>query len=339
MASSVLNSASVGSDVVTASRSALEAGDFEQYRRELTGYCYRMLGSSPDAEDAVQETLLRAWRAADRFEGRSSVRSWLFRIATNVCFDEHRGSKRRIRPMDLGPSSPPDESHLGLFQTELPWVSPIADDRVLPGHADPAEVAASRDSIRLAFVTALQKLPAKQRAVLILCEVLKWRATEVAELLDTSVAAVNSSLQRARATLASVSEDSPAPALDADQAELLAHYVDAFERYDIDRLVTLLHEDAIMSMPPFAMWISGAADIATWMVQPGPMACKDSRLIPVHANGCPAFAQYKPDPAGGYSPWALQVLEISDGRIGGFHFFLDTKPIFPLFDLPAHLQG
>ncbi len=313
--------------------------DFEQHRRELTGYCYRMLGSSPDAEDAVQETLLRAWRAADRFEGRSSVRSWLFRIATNVCFDQHRASQRRIRPMDLGPASPPDESYLGPLRPELPWVSPIADERVLPAHADPAEVAASRDSIRLAFVTALQQLPAKQRAVLILCEVLKWQATEVAELLDTSVAAVNSALQRARGSLAAASADSPPPPLDPDQAELLARYVDAFERYDIDRLVTLLHDDAVMSMPPFDMWLTGAADIGTWMVQPGPSACKDSRLIALHANGCPAFAQYKPDPAGGRSPWALQVLEISDGRIGGFHFFLDTKPIFPLFGLPDHLPA
>jgi RNA polymerase sigma-70 factor (ECF subfamily) len=326
---------------VTANRAEPGAPDFElefePYRRELTGYCYRMLGSGSDAEDAVQETLLRAWRAADRFEGRSSVRSWLFRIATNVCFDEHRSSRRRIRPMDLGPASPPDESHLGGLRTDLPWVSPIADDRVLPAHTDPAEVAAHRDTIRLAFVTALQNLPAKQRAVLILSEVLKWRATEVAELLDTSVPAVNSALQRARAGLAAASEAPPAPPLDPDQAELLARYVDAFERYDIDRLVTLLHDDAVMSMPPFPMWVAGAADIGAFMVQPGPMGCKDSRLIPVHANGCPAFAQYKPDPAGGRSPWALQVLEISNGRIGGFHCFLDTRSIFPLFGLPSHL--
>jgi RNA polymerase sigma-70 factor (ECF subfamily) len=339
MAMSVLDPVPVGSDAVTVSRAALQAEDFEQYRRELTGYCYRMLGSSPDAEDAVQETLLRAWRAADRFEGRSSVRSWLFRIATNVCFDQHRGAQRRIRPMDLGPASPPDEAHLGPLRPELPWVSPVADDRVLPDHADAAEVVANREAIRLAFVTALQQLPARQRAALILCEVLKWRATEVAELLDTTVAAVNSALQRARVSLATASADSPSPPLDPDQAELLARYVDAFERYDIDRLVTLLHDDAIMSMPPFAMWLQSAADIGRWMVQPGPMACKGSRLIPVHANGCPAFGQYRVDPAGGYTPWSLQVLEISGGRVSAFHFFLDTQRIFPLFGLPDHLPA
>jgi RNA polymerase sigma-70 factor (ECF subfamily) len=339
MATSVVDPAPVRSDPMTVSGTALRAEDLEPYRRELTGYCYRMLGSGPDAEDAVQETMLRAWRAADQFEGRASVRSWLFRIATNVCFDQHRGSQRRIQPMDLGPASAPDESHLGPLRPELPWVSPVADDRVLPTNADPADVAAGRESIRLAFITALQQLPAKQRAALILCEVLKWRATEVAELLDTSVPAVNSALQRARASLASVSAEAPAPPLDPDQAELLARYLDAFERYDIDRLVTLLHDDAVMSMPPFGMWLQGAADIGHWMVQPGPMACKGSRLIRTHANGCPAFGQYKIDPAGGHAPWALQVVEISGGRIVEFHFFLDTGPLFPLFGLPAHLPA
>jgi RNA polymerase sigma-70 factor (ECF subfamily) len=338
MAISAPDLASVGSLPVTVSDTALEVEDLERYRRELTGYCYRMLGSSADAEDAVQETLLRAWRAADRFEGRSSVRSWLFRIATNVCLDEHRGSRRRVRPMDLGPASPPDEAHLGPLRPELPWVSPIADERVLPAHADPAEVAASRESIRLAFVTALQQLPAKQRAALILCEVLKWRATEAAELLETTVPAVNSALQRARVSLAASSE-SPAPPLDPDQAELLARYVDAFERYDIERLVTLLHDDAIMSMPPFNMWLQGSGHIGRWMVLPGPMGCKGSRLIAVHANGCPAFGQYRVDPAGGHQPWALQVLEFSGGRISGFHFFLDNGPLFKLFGLPAHLPA
>ncbi|HWB67148.1 MAG TPA: sigma-70 family RNA polymerase sigma factor [Mycobacteriales bacterium] len=312
----------------------------EQYRRELTGYCYRMLGSGSEAEDAVQETMLRAWRAADGFEGRSSVRSWLYRIATNVCVDMHRGVQRRARPMELGPSSPPDESHLGAMLPEATWVSPIADERVIPDNADPAEIAIARDSIRLAFVAALQHLPAKQRATLILCEVLRWQATEVAELLDTTVAAVNSALQRARATLASAGLDSTPLDVPAEQAELLQRYVDAFERYDIEQLVTLLHDDAIQSMPPFAMWIQGAENIGRWMVEPGPSACRGSRLVATWANGCPAFAQYRRDPeTGGYKPWALQVLEIRDGRIANFTFFLDTERVFPQFGLPDQLAA
>ena len=315
--------AAVKSRVVAVSP-ALAPDALEQYRRELTGYCYRMLGSSFEAEDAVQEAMVRAWRAADTFEERSSARSWLYRIATNVCLDMLRGRKRRARPMELGPSSPPDAAFLGGMLPEHAWVSPIADDRVLPEGADPAEVALTRDSIRLAFVTALQHLPARQRAVLILCEVLRWQATEVAELLDTSVPAVNSALQRARATLASVRSDDRAPVIDADQRELLARYVDAFERYDISRLVTLLHDDAIQSMPPYAMWMRGAATIGAWMVGPG-CGCRGSRLLPTNANGCPAFGQYRPDPEGGHAPWALQVLEISGDRISGFHAFLETE--------------
>ena len=217
------------------------------------------------------------------------------------------------------------------------WVSPIADERILPVDADPAEIVEARDTIRLAFVTALQHLPPKQRAALILCEVLRFQATEVAELLGTTVPAVNSALQRARATLAAVPADQRAEGVPADHAELLNRYVDAFERYDMSALVGLLHEDALQSMPPFAMWVRGAADITTWMVQPGPSACRDSRLIPVRANGCPAFGQYKPDPGGGRAPWALQVLEISGDRIARMTMFLDTAALFPSFGLPAHL--
>jgi RNA polymerase sigma-70 factor (ECF subfamily) len=322
---------------MTVSAEALAPEELDRYRRELTGYCYRMLGSGSEAEDAVQETLLRAWRAADRFEGRSTVRSWLYRIATNVCLDMQRGSQRRARPMELGPSSAPVESLLGPMLPEATWVSPIPDERVIPDNADPAEIAIARDSIRLAFVTALQHLPARQRAVLILCEVLRWQATEVAELLATSVAAVNSALQRARSTLAKVAQpDCPQP-VPGEQAELLARYVDAFERYDIERLVTLLHEDAVMSMPPFAMWIRGARNIGAWMLQPTPSLCRGSRLIATSANGCPAFGHYKPDPAGGRRPWGLQVIEVSGGAISGFHAFLDTERLFPLFGLPPHI--
>ncbi len=311
----------------------------EEYRRELTGYCYRMLGSGFEADDAVQETMLRAWKSADRFEGRSSVRSWLYRIATNVCLDMLRGRQRRARPMELGPSSAPDPSLLGQQLPEHLWVSPVADDRVLPAEADPAVIVEARDTIRLAFVTALQHLPPKQRAALILCEVLRWQATEAADLLGTSVASVNSALQRARATLASLPEQERAAGVQDDHADLLEKYVDAFERYDMSALVSLLHEDAVQNMPPYALWIEGADNIATWMVQPGPDACRGSRLIPVAVNGSHGFAQYKPDPAGGYAPWSLQVIEVSGDKITRMTMFLDTQALFPVFGLPDHLPA
>jgi RNA polymerase sigma-70 factor (ECF subfamily) len=323
-------------------RAPLAAPDLEPFRRELTGYCYRMLGSSFEAEDAVQETMVRAWRRAEGFEGRSSVRSWLYRIATNVCIDMHRQVQRRARPMDMGPASAPVESLLGPSLPESTWVTPVPDASIAPESADPAEIAQYRESIRLAFVTALQHLPARQRAALVLCEVLRWQAAEVAELLDTSVAAVNSALQRARATLGALPAAPRPGGLDDADAELLERYVDAFERYDIERLVTLLHDDAVQSMPPFAMWIQGAANIGRWMVEPGPSGCRGSRLVPASANGCPAFGQYRRDPAGGYAPWALQVLEISGGKITGMNFFLnllDPERLFPGFGLPLHLDG
>jgi RNA polymerase sigma-70 factor (ECF subfamily) len=321
---------------MTVHSDTLAPEDLEGHRRELTAYCYRMLGSGFDAEDAVQETMVRAWRAGERFEGRSSVRSWLYRIATNVCLDMLRGRQRRARPMELGPSRPPVESSLEPVLPEGSWVSPIADERVLPPEADPADVAEVRDSIRLAFVAALQHLPARQRASLILCEVLRWQAAEAAELLDTSVAAVNSSLQRARATMSSIDTGASPATVDAGQRDLLARYVDAFERYDVDQLVTLLHDDAVQSMPPFAMWLQGAADIGRFMLGPG-AECRGSRLIAKAANGCAAFGQYKPDPDGGHAPWALQVLEISGGRVAGLNFFLSTDELFPAFGLPPHL--
>jgi RNA polymerase sigma-70 factor (ECF subfamily) len=322
---------------VVTSSDTLAPANIEQHRRELTAYCYRMLGSGFEAEDAVQETMLRAWKAADSFEGRSSVRSWLYRIATNVCLDMLRGRQRRARPMEVGSSTPPEESYLEAVLPEHAWVSPIADDRVIPNEGDPADIAAAREGIRLAFVSALQHLPARQRAVLILCEVLRWQATEVAELLETSVPAVNSALQRARATLSTQQERTRPETVTDEQRELLARYVDAFERYDVTRLVTLLHDDAIQSMPPYAMWLQGATDIGKWFLGPG-IGCRGSRLLPTVANGCPAFGQYRVDPEGGHTPWALQVLEISDGRIAGLHSFLDTS-IFPAFGLPTHLPA
>ena len=310
----------------------------EQYRRELTAYCYRMLGST-DAEDAVQETFIRAWRNLERFEGRAPLRSWLYRIATNVCFDMLEGRKRRARPMDLGPSREPVVENLNALP-EATWIEPVPDQLVLPEEADPAEVAVARETIRLAFVAALQHLPARQRAVLILCEVLRWQASEVAELLDTSVASVNSALQRARATLetAHLTEGDAFEPEDDGQRELLARYVDAFERYDMEALISLIHEDAIQSMPPYDLWLTGRDDIFTWWWGPG-IGCRGSRVIPVvSANGSPAFGQYKPSPDGGYEPWALQVVEVQDGKIVELTFFLDTETVFPLFGLPPRLD-
>jgi RNA polymerase sigma-70 factor, ECF subfamily len=312
----------------------------EQHRAELIAYCYRMLGSTFEAEDAVQETMLRAWRGFDRFEGRAALRSWLYRIATNVSLDMLNGRGRRARPMDLGPAQSAD-SPLPPPLPEVTWIEPIPDDRVLPAGGDPAEVAELRETIRLAFVAALQHLPPRQRAVLILREVLRWKATEVAELLDTTVASVNSALQRARSTLAqsNVSETGTSPQMDDEQQALLARYVDAFERYDLDSLTSLLHEDATWSMPPYDLWLQTHVDIRKWCLGPG-IGCRGSRLVPTTANGAPAFGQYRPaGPGGGFEPWSLQVLEISGGRITGVMFFLDTASLFPLFGLPARLEG
>ncbi len=312
--------------------------DLEFYRRELTGYCYRMLGSAFEADDAVQETMLRAWKAAEGFEGRSSLRSWLYRIATNVCLDALRGEKRRALPMDLGPASPPLESYLKPQPAEDLWVTPIPDSRVVPDHGDPAEIAAVRDSVRLAFVTALQHLPARQRAALILCEVLKLPATEAATVLDSTVASVNSALQRARTTLAGLPEHQRPGKVEPENAELLAKFVDAFQRYDVQALIGLLREDALQTMPPFEMWVQGASAITAWMMEPGPRRCAGSILVPVRANGVRAWAQYKPDPEhGGFAPWALLVHEVTDGKISRMTFFLDTEQLFPLFGLQDRL--
>jgi RNA polymerase sigma-70 factor (ECF subfamily) len=307
----------------------------EQHRLELTGYCYRMLGSA-EAEDAVQETMIRAWRSFDRFEGRSALRSWLYRIATNVCFDMLSGRERRARPMDLGPAREPILENLNTL-SEATWIQPVPDGLVLAG-GDPADRAVARETIRLAFVAALQQLPPKQRAALILCEVLHWQASEVAELLDTTVASVNSALQRARATLADGEPASSEPLDDANRA-LLDRYVTAFQNYDMSALTSLIQEDATQSMPPFDLWLRGRDDILTWWFGPG-IGCRDSRLVPtVSANGSPAYGQYKPAEGGGYEPWALQVLELQAGRIVEFTFFLDTQRLFPIFGLPLQFEG
>ena len=305
---------------------------FEELRPELTGYSYRMLGSPFEAEDAVQETFVRAWRAYDGFEGRASLRSWLYRIATNVCLDMLSGRERRARPMDLGPAQEPIEANLNTMP-EATWIQPAPD---------PAVVTEEHETTRLAIIAALQHLPPRQRAVLILCEVLRWRASEVAELLETSVASVNSALQRARATLEASNlslADAPRSVDEADE-ELLGRYVKAFEEYDMEALTALIHEDAVQSMPPYDMWLSGRDDIFTWWWGPG-IGCRGSRVIPtVAANGSPAFGQYKPSDTGsGYDPWALQVLEVADGEIVELTFFLETEILFPLFGLPARLDA
>jgi RNA polymerase sigma-70 factor, ECF subfamily len=301
----------------------------EGFRTELNGYCYRMLGSSFEAEDAVQETMVRAWKGLDRFEGRSALRSWLYRIATNVCIDMLGSAQRRARPMDLGGPGSPASPGDGGPMPEMVWLGPAPDAKVLPD-----EAAVTKESIRLAFVAALQHLPPKQRAVLILREVLAWSAQEVGELLDTSVPSVNSALQRARATMAEadVATDVSKP-MDDEQKKLLVRYVEAFERYDMSALASLLHEDATLSMPPLSLWFRGFADISAWMLGTG-NGCRGSRLIPALANGHPAFGQYRTT-----GPWALIVLEISDGRIKGINNFLDVERLFPLFGLPMSFQG
>jgi RNA polymerase sigma-70 factor (ECF subfamily) len=311
---------------VVATAQPATVGELEEYRRDLTGYCYRMLGSAFEAEDAVQETMLRAWRSLDRFEGRSALKSWLYRIATNVCFDALASREKRARPMDLGPAQEPVIENLAELP-EVTWITPLPT---------PDELAEQRETLRLAFVAALQHLPPKQRAALILCEVLKWQATEAAELLETSVASINSALQRARATLATADTAAPAE-LDGAARDLLERYVAAFEAYDIDRLTDLLHEDAIQSMPPFSNWLKGRDDIFQWWLGPG-IGCKGSKLVPVGlVNGMPAWGQYKPAAEGGYEPWSVIVPEVSDGRIVELTFFLDTEALFPLFGLADHL--
>ncbi|HWV39148.1 MAG TPA: sigma-70 family RNA polymerase sigma factor [Vulgatibacter sp.] len=309
--------------------------DLEPHRPALTGHCYRMLGSPAEAEDAVQETMIRAWRNLDRFEGRSSLRTWLFRIATRVCLDMLEARERRAMPMDLGPAGDTE-----MTLVELPasrWIEPIPDARALPADATPEERAVLKENIRLAFVAALQHLTPRQRAVLLWTEVVGGTAAEIAEILATSVASVNSALQRARATLATKDVSRGKGPLSEAQIALVDEYVRAFERYDMDALTALLREDATMCMPPYTLWLRGPQAIRDWMLGRG-AACRDSRLVPTRACGAPAFGQYKPDPAGGpRKPWALITLEFDGDAISGLTYFLDTQALFPLFGLPPEL--
>ncbi|MFF0493303.1 sigma-70 family RNA polymerase sigma factor [Nocardia sp. NPDC003482] len=312
---------------------------FEGYRRELCAYAYRMLGSSFEAEDAVQETFTRAWKAYDSFEGRASLRSWLYKITTNVCLDMLDGPQRRARPMDLNGPSDPDRP-LPPPQPDYVWIEPIPNG--LAFGSDPAEHATAKDSLRLAFVAAVQHLPATQRAILIMREVLRFSANETAEALTMSPASVNSALQRARATMAKVqpSQSNSYDENDAQQRKLVDGFVRAFEAYDMDALTALLKEDVALSMPPFDLWVSGPANVAEFMQSPGPSACRGSKMIPLAgANGLPAFGQYKPSGEPGlYTPWSITVLEFDEGRISGLNFFLDTERLFPLFGLPPELR-
>ena len=312
------------------------ATQLEEQRVALTGHCYRMLGSAAEADDAVQETVLRAWRSLERFDGRASLRTWLYRIATNVCLDALADRSRRARPMELGPEGSADDPLNELPRTH--WLEPIPDSKALPADADPSELLVLRQSIRLAFVAALQHLPPRQRAALLLTEVLGWSAAEVAETLETSIAAVNSALQRARATLATRDVSAGGGALSESQSRLLNRYVEAFHRYDVDALTALLREDAAFSMPPYALRLRGREPVRSWLLGRG-AGCRGSRLLPIAACASPAFAHYKPaGPQGTLRPWAAVVLELAGDQIAGWTSFLDTETLFPRFGLPAELS-
>jgi RNA polymerase sigma-70 factor (ECF subfamily) len=309
----------------------------EEHRAALTGHCYRMLGSAADADDAVQETMVRAWRNLERFEGRASIRTWLYRIATNVCLDALSDTARRFRPFEEGPASTVEGASLEA-RDRTHWLEPIADARVLPADANPEEQAVLRQSIRLAFVAALQHLPPRQRAALLLTEVLGWSAMEVAECLEMTVAAVNSGLQRARATMAARNASVSPDLLSDDQSELLDRYVSAFAQYDVDALVSLMREDATFSMPPYALWLQGPESVRGWLTGPG-ANCRGSRLIPVAASGSPSFAQYRKGAVEGtYQAWALVVLELAGNEIAGWNSFLDVETLFPMFGLPLAIN-
>lgn len=317
-------------------RMALDIAALETHRPALTGHCYRMLGSSFDADDAVQETMVRAWKSLDRFEERSSVRTWLYRIATNVCLDALADRTKRARPMEEGPAGTVHDDLETRPRTH--WLEPIAEAEVVSPTDSPYEQTAMRQSIRLAFVSALQHLPPKQRAALLLADVLGWSAAEIAAGLDTSVPAINSALQRARATLASrgVSMDAAPSELDDEQRVLLDRYVEAFDRYDVEALAGLMREDAILSMPPYTLWLQGPENIARWLTGRG-AKCRGSKLVPVQANGAPSFAQYHAIEGGGYRAWALIVLECSGSRIASWNSFLDVERLFPRFGLEIEI--
>ena len=317
----------------------ITVSDLETHRAALTGHCYRMLGSAADADDAVQETIVRAWRSLDRFEGRASLRTWLQRIATNVCLDALADGSRKMRPFEEGPSTRSIEQATLETRDRKHWLEPIPDARALPSDADPFQLAVLRQSIRLAFVAALQHLPPRQRAILLLTEVLGWSAAEVAECLEMTVAAVNSGLQRARATMAARGGGARPDALTEEQATLIERYVEAFQNYDVDALAALLREDATFSMPPYTLWLQGPEPVRAWLTGPG-ADCRGSRLVPVAACASPAFAQYRRgESEGTFQAWGLIVLELDGPRIASWNSFLDTETLFPMFGLPLRMSS
>lgn len=303
------------------------------YRGELIAYCYRYFGCHGEAEDAVQETMVRAWRNADGFEGRSSLRRWLYAIATNVCLDMSRSRQRRSLPTDFsGPGVVPMNPGGLATAADVTWVGPISTASL---EDDPADITVRRETVQLAFIAALQYLPPRQRVVLILRDVLAWRAVECAELLAVSVSSVNSSLARARATL----RGREVPTSTEFDEELLARYVAAFEAFDVDALVVLLEEDAIFTMPPFTLWLRGRRSIGQWWNGPG-QVCRNSRTIPTSVNDQPAVGVYHPSGVEGWAPFAVHVLDVQGGRIAGLtHFMgpgvfadLGLPPSFPAPD-------
>lgn len=317
--------------------------DFEtavaRYRRELLAHCYRMSGSPSEAEDLVQEVYLRAWRAWDGFEGRSSMRTWLHRIATNVCLTALEGQARRPLPTGLGAPSSAGSDPL-VERVEVPWLGPMPD-AVLAQTADPADVVAERDTMRLAFVAALQHLPPRQRAVLVLREVLRWSAAEVAEATGSSVAAVNSALQRARATIEAVAPNADAPAaeLDAEQRALLDRYVDAFWRKDVDAIAALFTDDAVWEMPPFTGWYQGPRTIAELVDTQCPGGTHDMPMVATTCNGQPAFGLYmrgQGEDHEVFTPFQLHVLQLDGARVAHTVVFFDTE-YFTLAGLPDRL--
>jgi RNA polymerase sigma-70 factor (ECF subfamily) len=311
--------------------------ELEEHRAALTGHCYRMLGSAVDADDAVQESMVRAWRGLDRFDGRASVRTWLYRIATNVCLDALADRARRALPLEEGPAGSVEDAATMVQRPRTHWLEPLATARAVPENGDPAELLMLRQSLRLAFVAALQHLPPKPRAALLLTEVLGWSAAEVAETLDTSVAAVNSALQRARERVTTRELREP-ESLSPAQTRTIERYVEAFERHDVDTLASLLREEATFSMPPYTLWLRGPASVHAWLSGPG-TGCRGSRLVPTSACGSPAFGQYRKNPEGGHRAWALIVLELSGESIADWTSFLDTETFFPRFGLPLDLPA
>ncbi len=308
----------------------------EAHRPALTGHCYRMLGSAVDADDATQETIIRAWKHADQFDGRAALLTWLYRIATNVCIAELSHRRRRARPMEERPAGVPSGEWIEHPRTH--WIEPVPDARAIPADADPSERAMLRQSIRLAFVAALQGLAPKQRAVLLLVEVLGWSVAEAAETLGTSIASVNSALQRARAIRGGRNWRAVPSTLTESQERMLNRYVAAFERYDVDQMVALLRDDATFSMPPYTFWLQGPESVRSWLQGFG-SGCRGSRLVSTEACGSPAFGHYKVDPDGGHKPFALVVLELSGDYIAGWNSFLDAERLFPKFELPLHLPA